>query len=104
MNKLFRPQEKCVVSIMRLRLKGYSNEWSNYNFVNRAKWYPAGWQYNQRVIGSMHSRMHYFACHAPVPLQKKWRAKYAVFMKKHFGDGSKASMRYLNKWSCHSWM
>jgi len=104
MNTMFRPMEMNKVSTIRLRRKGYGNEWINYNFVNRVRWYPAGWQYNQRVIGNMHSRLHYLACHAPVPIQKKWRKTYAVFMAKHFGDAGRASMRYLNKWSCHSWM
>lgn len=104
MNKMFRPQEKSTRTTMRLRRMGYGNEWINYNFVNRAKWFIAGWQVNQRVIGSMHSRMHYFACHAPKPIQKKWRVTYNNFMIKHFGAAGKGTMRYLNKWSCHSWM
>lgn len=104
MNKMFRPQQINKISTIRLRRKGYGNEWINYNFVNRIKWYPAGWGFNKRVIGSMHSRLHYLACHAPDPIQKKWRKTYAVFMARHFGDAGRASMRYLNKWSCHSWM
>lgn len=104
MNKMFRPQEPSVRTTMRLRLKGYGNEWINYNHVNRAKWYPAGWKYNQQVIGSIHSRLHYLACHAPAPIQKQWRVTYNNFMIKHFGASGKASMRYLNTYSCHSWM
>lgn len=104
MNKMFRPQGIDRRATMKLRRKGYGNEWINYNFVNRAKWFIAGWQLNQRTIGSIHSRMHYLACHAPESVQKQWRAKYAVFMKHHFGDAGRGSVRYLNKWSCHSWM
>jgi len=104
MNKMFRPQEKSTRATMRLRRMGYGNEWINYNFVNRAKWFISGWGINKRTIGSMHSRMHHLACHAPEPIQKQWRTKYAVFMKNHFGDNGRASMRYLNKYSCHSWM
>lgn len=104
MNQLFRPQEKSVKTIMRLRRQGYSNNWTNYNFVNRAKWFPVGWQYNQRVIGSMHSRLHYLACHAPASVCKKWRVTYNNFMIKHFGASGKGTMRYLNTWSCHSWL
>lgn len=103
MNRLFRPHEKSVKDTMRLRRKGFG-AFTNYNFVNRAKWYPAGWKYNQQLIGSMHSRLHYFACHAPKPIQKKWRVTYNNFMIKHFGAGGTATMRYLNNWSCHSWM
>lgn len=103
-NKMFRPQASSKLQTIRLRRKGYGNEWINYNFINRVKWYPAGWKYNHRVIGGMHSRLHYLACHAPEPIQKRWRKTYAVFMAKHFGDAGRASMRYLNTWSCHSWM
>jgi hypothetical protein len=104
MKQMFRPHEKSVQSIMKLRRQGYSNNWTNYNFVNRAKWYPAGWKYNQRVIGSMHSRLHYLACHAPAPVCRKWRATYNNFMIKHFGANGKGTMHYLNKWSAHSWL
>ena len=102
---MFRPQEPNKRMTIRLRHRGYSKEWTSmYNFVDRAKWYPAGWGFNRRVLGGIHSRLHYLACHAPVPIQKQWRVPYANFMAQHFGDAGKASMRYLNKWSCHSWM
>lgn len=104
MNTLFRPQEHSKVHTIKLRRKGYGNEWINYNFCNRVKWYPAGWGVNKRVLGNIHSRMHYLACHAPVPIQKKWRVTYNNFMIKHFGAAGKGSMRYLNTWSCHSWL
>lgn len=102
-NKMFRPMQLSKAASIKLRRNGY-NEWINYNFPTRSKWYPAKWKYNHRVIGSIHSRMHYLACHAPEPIQKRWRAAYTVFMAKHFGDMGKASMRYLNKYSCHSWL
>lgn len=101
MNK-FRPQEISKVAVMKQLLKYGRSD--NYNFQARVKWYPAGWGVNKRVLGNIHSRMHYLACHAPEPIQKKWRKTYDVFMKKHFGDAGKASMRYLNTWSCHSWL
>jgi hypothetical protein len=87
---------------MKQRLKyGYSD---NYNWQTRIKWYPAGWGFNKRVIGDQHSRLHYLACHAPDPIKKRWDKAYENFMAKHFGTKGKASMRYLNTWSCHSWM
>lgn len=101
MNK-FRPQDIDKLYIMKQRrLTGRSE---NYSWQSRIKWYPAGWGFNKRVLGSMHSRLHYLACHAPTPVQKKWAKTYKVFMDKHFGDTGKATIRYLNKWSCHSWM
>jgi len=101
MNKMLSPMAMDRVAQIRSRRLGYHE---NYNFLSRIKWYPAGYKLNQRVLCNIHSRLHYLACHAPEPIQKKWRATYAVFMKKHFGDASKASMRFLNKYSCHSWM
>lgn len=104
MSKLFRPQEHSKVHTIKLRRKGYGNEWINYNFVNRVKWYPAGWGINKRTIGIIHSRIHYRAWHAPGPIRKRWRAVHRTFMNKHFGSAGKASMRYLNTWSAHSWL
>ena len=90
---------------MRLRHRGYSAEWTSmYNFVDRAKWYPAGWRFNKKVIGNQFSKLHYLACHAPAPVQKRWHGAYREFMNRHFGDRGKASVRYLNKWSAHSWL
>jgi hypothetical protein len=104
MNKVFRPHENIKVHTIKLRRKGYGNEWSNYNFHNRTKWYPAGWKTNHKVIGSQHSKLHYLACHSPEKIQKKWTKTYQNFMNKHFGYAGKASMRYLNNWSCHNWL
>lgn len=101
MNK-FRPQDISKRYIIKERLRTGRSD--NYNWQSRVKWYPAGWGFNKRVIGGMHSRLHYLACHAPTPVQKRWRKTYANFMAKHFGDAGRASMRYLNTWSCHSWM
>ena len=100
MNK-FRPQTGTKISVMKQRLKYGRSE--NYNWQTRIKWYPAGWGFNKKVIGNIHSKLHYLACHAPEPIQKRWRQAYKVFYKKHFGT-THASMRYLNTWSCHSWM
>ena len=104
MNKMFRPMESSNKATIKLRRMGYDNAWINYNFPRRAKWFLAGWGVNKRTIGSIHSRLHYLACHAPEPIQKKWRATYNNFMIKHFGAAGKGSMHYLNKWSAHSWM
>lgn len=104
MNKMFRPMTLSKKMTIRLRRKGYGNEWINYNFAPRVKWYLANWGINKRTIGGMHGRLHYLACHSPAPIQKKWSAIYRVFMNKHFGDAGRASIRYLNKRSCHSWL
>lgn len=98
---MFRPLDKNKAAQIKMRRLGASK---NFNFCDRVKWYPAGWRFNKQVLGTMHGRMHYLACHAPKPVQKAWRAKYDLFMRRHFGDHRRASMRYFNTWSCHSWM
>ena len=102
MNK-FRPHDLPKRFTIKERLK-YGSCLGSYSWQNRVKWYPAGWGYNKQVLGRIHSRLHYLACHSPKPIQQKWAKAYKVFQDKHFGNLGKASMRYLNTWSCHSWM
>ena len=99
MNK-FRPQDLPKKFIMQERLLGGR---ANYNWQTRIKWYPAGWKFNNKVIGNIHSRLHYLAYHAPKPIQQKYKKIYDNFYKKHFGT-QHASVRYLNKYSCHEWL
>ncbi len=101
MNK-FRPQDTPKRAIIKQRLKYGRSD--NYNWQTRIKWYPAGWGFNKKILGNIHGRLHYLACHAPSPIQKRWWKVYDNFMAKHFGTKGNASVRYLNKWSCHSWM
>ena len=100
MNK-FRPQDLPKSYTIKQRLKYGRTD--NYNWQTRIKWYPAGWGFNKKVIGDMHGKLHYLACHAPKPIQKRWAKAYNIFYKKHFGT-QHASVRYLNNWSCHSWL
>lgn len=99
---LFRPQDLPKAYIFKQRLAFGRSD--NYNWQTRIKWHPAGWGFNKKVIGNMHSRLHYLACHAPKPIQKRWSKTYDNFQAKHFGSKGKASVRYLNTYSCHSWL
>lgn len=101
-NLLFWPQSLSKKWTIKSRLKGINE---TYNFVDRTvfAWQPAGWRLNKKTIARQHSRLHHYACHAPAPVQKKWKKAHDAFYKKHFGT-EHASVRYLNKWSCHSWM
>lgn len=101
MNK-FRPQNLPKSHVMKQRLM--QGRVDNINWQTRIKWYPAGWGFNKKVIGNIHSRMHYLACHAPNPIQKFWCTRYKTFMNRHFGNSRLASIRYLNQWSCHAWL
>jgi hypothetical protein len=75
----------------------------SYNWRSRVRWYPAGYKFNRKTIFKQFGKLHYLACHSPEPITKKWQAAYNNFHKKHFGS-CKASVRYLNKWSCHNWL
>ena len=86
--------------MLKQRLKYNRNE--SYNWCSRVKWYPAGWGFNKRVLGNIFGNLHYLAYHAPEAVNKKWRNAYNNFYTKHFPV--KASVRYSNKYSCHSWM
>ena len=101
MNK-FRPQATPKRYLIKERLKYGRTD--NYNWQTRIEWYPAGYKLNKKTIAKQFSKLHYLACHAPDPIQKRWTNAYDVFHKKHFGAIKGVSMRYLNTWSCHSWM
>ena len=101
MNK-FRPQDIPKALIFKQRLTYGRSD--NYNWQTRTKWYPAGWGFNKKVIGNQFSNLHYLACRAPKPIQKKWANAYDNFMAKHFASKGKASVRFLNKYTCHSWL
>jgi hypothetical protein len=99
----FRPSSSMdKKNVMKMRLK-YGRV-DNYNWQSRIKWYPAGYRLNRQVLFNQFSKLHYLACHAPKPITKKWCKAYNNFYKKHFGAFKGASMRYLNTWSCHSWL
>jgi hypothetical protein len=86
---------------MRERRKhGHTN---NYNWQSRVKWHPVGYKLNKQTISRQFGQLHYLACHAPEPVQKKWKHAYDTFYARHFGSFN-GSMRYLNDWSCHAWL
>jgi hypothetical protein len=89
-------------SIMRERRK-HGALLGSYNWQSRVEWYPSGYKLNKKTIAKQFGKLHYLACHSPEPITKKWRKAYDNFYKKHFGS-FKASVQYLNKWSCHNWL
>jgi hypothetical protein len=97
----FRPQQISKKITMQYRLQ-YGR---NYNLAwqIRARWYPVGRKPNQVSIARRFAQLHYLACHAPAPVQTKYRAAYAVFYRRLFGS-DRASLRYLNAWSGHAWL
>jgi hypothetical protein len=101
MNK-FRPQE--VSKPYAIKMRRLTGRFESYNWQSRDEWYPVGYKSNKIAIGRQFGCLHYLARHAPAPVRKRWTNAYRTFMNKHFGDASKASIHYLNKWSCHSWL
>ncbi len=99
MNK-FRPQDLPKSYIMKQRLKTGRSDC--YNWQTRVEWWPCGYGSNKISIARRFKKLHYLACHAPKPVQKRWAPAYQAFYKKHFGVNG--SMRYLNTWTCHAWL
>ena len=99
----FRPQSIGRRYLFRQRLKGQKGQFM-YNWQSRVEWYPIGHKLNRKNIFKQFGKLHYLACHSPIPIQKKWQKAYDNFHNKHFGTYKGASMRYLNEWSCHNWL
>lgn len=100
-NSRFRPQHLPSSFIFKHRLKHTSA--ANWNWQSRIHWYPAGWQVNHISIARRFHQLHYLACHAPEPVQRRWKVAYQRFCVKHFAT-FRASVRYINNYSCHSWL
>lgn len=99
----FRPQHLNKRILIKGRRCGKT---INYNFTHRDKWFPAGWGFNQKILGSIFGKLHYLACHSPNPIQKKWAKAYKNFEKAHLGDmsGKLMTFKYANNWSCSKWL
>ena len=100
MNK-FRPQEISKVSVMKQRL--HYGRTDNYNWQTRSNWVPAGYTKNRISILRRWQQIHHYASHTKNPAGH-WIVANKMFCKKFFGSEGKASMRYLNTWSAHSWL
>ena len=98
----YRPIELNKKYRIRYRLKTGRNE--AYNWRSRVRWYAVGWQVNRQTLFRIFSKLHYLGCHAPEPVQKKWRIVYNKFQAKYFATKGKASVRYLNTYTAHKWL
>jgi hypothetical protein len=98
----FRPSSSMSTRSIMLGRRKYGRT-DSYNWQSRVEWYPAGFKLNRKTIFKQFGNLHYLACHSPEPVAKKWQKAYNNYYKKHFGSFG-ASVRYLNKWSCHSWL
>jgi len=75
----------------------------NYNWVPYQQYVLAKQTNPNSAIRKAFLVLHYLATHSPEKVQIKYRKAYNRFYKKHFGS-EKANMKYLNKYSCHSWL
>jgi transposase len=98
----YRPVDVSKKYRIRYRLETGRSE--SYNWHSHVRWYPAGWKINQQTLGRIFSRLHYLGCHAPSPVQKKWRIVYNRFEEKYFATKGKASQRYLNNYTAYKWL
>lgn len=100
MNK-FRPQDISKAVIFKQRL-AYGRA-DNYNWQTRIKWYPVGMTKNKISILRRWQQIHHYASHTKCPASH-WKVANALFEKNFLGSKGKASIRYLNTYSCHRWL
>ena len=101
MNK-FRPQDIDKKFLIQERRR--TGRVENYNWQSRVRWYRAKDGINRQFIIRAFQYLHYCACHAPTPVQKKWKHAYRQFENRHFARKGQASVRFLNTWTCHAWL
>jgi len=75
----------------------------NFNWQTRTNWVPAGYTKNQISIIRRWQQIHHYSSHAP-SCAPHWKTAEKMFNKQFLGSEGKGSMRYLNKWSAHSWL
>ena len=97
----FRPQNIPKAHIFKQRL-AYGRA-DNYNWQTRIRWLPVGLKKNQISILRRWQQIHHYASHAHSCLNH-WKVANKMFCKKHLGSEGKASCRYLNTYSAHSWL
>lgn len=97
----FRPQEIPKSYIFKQRLAFGRSD--NYNWQSRVKWIPAGYKSNRIGIMRRWQEIHHYASHAPWCLPH-YKTANKMFHKKFLGSKGKASTRYLNTYSAHSWL
>ena len=98
----YRPIELNKKYRIRYRLETGRSE--AYNWRSRVRWYPVGWQINRQTLFRIFSKLHYLGCHAPEPVQKKYRGVYNKFEEKYFATKGKASKRFLENNTAYKWL
>ena len=95
----FRPS--VISKKYRIRYRIETGRSESFHWHSRVRWYPAGWQINRQTLGRIFSRLHYLGCHAPKPIQQKYKRVYNLFTEKYLASKGKASKRYLENNTAH---
>ena len=98
----FRPMD--ISKKYRLKFFVETGKNQNFNWRTYVRWYPVGWRINKQTLFRAFSRLHYLGCHAPKPIQQKYRRVYNLFEEKYFGTKGKASKRYQDKYTANKWL
>ena len=91
---VFRPSEKD---------KTRAHKRDRYSAVHQVAEAPLPVDTWHRFIFVAHSFLHRKGSHSPIQVEKKYNSVERKFYRIHFGS-YRASMRYLNKYSCHSFL
>jgi hypothetical protein len=98
----YRPSDVSKKYRIRYRLETGRSE--SFHWHSRVRWYPVGWKLNRQTLGRIFSRLHYLGCHAPKPIQLKYKRVYNLFEEKYFASKGKASSRYLGNNTAYKWL
>jgi len=94
----------CISKKHRIKYRLETGRSESYHWCSRVRWYPAGWKLNRQTLGRVFSKLHYLGCHAPKPIQQKYKRVYNQFQEKHFATKGKASVRYLDTYTAYKWL
>lgn len=97
----FRPQSLPTRFLVKERLQ--TGRTNNYNWQSRVTWIPAGLTKNRIGILRRWQQIHHHACHTEKPRQY-WVAANKMFEQRFLASRGKASMRFLNTYTAHSWL
>lgn len=97
-----RPMDVSKKYKLKYRLETGRSE--SYNWRSRVRWYPVGWKLNRQNLFRIFSKLHYLGCHAPKPVQQKYRKLYNLFEEKYLASKGKASKRYQENNTAYKWL
>jgi len=97
----FRPQSIPKAVIMKQRL--HYGRADNYNWQTRVRWFPAAMTRNKIGILRRWQQIHHYAGHTDRPA-RHWLTANRMFNEKFLAHRGRASVRFLNTRTAHSWL